>query len=247
MTKQEMMDQVRAQLALDLHCQPADFLAEGFTFVEAADTPGRRPFPREASHFDMLTMGSGIVVSATPDLLPHLQTSLAGADAYTAYSMPFVYGHSLYFLPDLDRLPILPAPEGFAFALVEQGEIPCLYDTEGFHNAIQYDAHHPRPDILAVTARRDGELVGIAGASDDSARLWQVGIDVRPAVRKAGLAAALVSQLTREILSRGYIPYYGTGSSNIASQRVAHRTGYSIAWMCSFRGRFGEMMTGPCG
>jgi GNAT superfamily N-acetyltransferase len=247
MTKQDMLDEVRAQLAVDLNCRPADFLAEGFTFAEAGDNPGRRPFPREASHFDMLTMGSGIVVSATPDLLPGLRESLAGADAYTAFSMPFVYGQTLYFLPNLDSQPILPAPDGFDISLIEREEILPLYGTEGFRNAIQYDVNHPRPDVLAVVARQRGEVVGIAGASADCARLWQVGIDVLPAYRKAGLAAALVSLLTREILERGYIPYYGTGSSNIASQRVAYRAGYQIAWMCAFRGRFGEMMTGSCG
>ena len=88
--------------------------------------------------------------------------------------------------------------------------------------------------MLAVSAWAGERLVGIAGASEDCEMLWQVGVDVLPDWRGKGLAAALISQLSLAVLQAGKIPYYGTSSSNLASQRTACRVGYFPAWVCSY-------------
>lgn len=249
MTQREMADCVRAQLAVDLNCTEADLLGEkdGFRFVEAAENPGRRPFPRGEHHFEMLTMGQAIVVSATPVVLERVRPRLMGLDRDEAFSAPFVYGRGLYYLPELPTNRIVPKPEGFVCTLAEREDIPALYALEGFHNALHYDVHHPRPDVLAMLAKRENRVVGIAGASADCGMLWQVGIDVLPESRGFGLAAYLIGELTREILRRGKIPYYGTASSNLASQRVAHRAGYGPAWICAYQGRFEGLEVLPTG
>jgi len=99
--------------------------------------------------------------------------------------------------------------------------------------------------MLAITAKKDGHIIGMAGTSADCAKMWQVGMDVLPEYRNYGLAAYLVNRLTLEILERGYIPYYGTGTSNIASQRVAHRVGYYPAWVCVYKGKFDGLEISP--
>jgi predicted GNAT family acetyltransferase len=98
---------------------------------------------------------------------------------------------------------------------------------------------------MATLAKKDGRIVGIAGASDDCAKMWQVGVDVLPEFRNFGLAAHLVNRLTLEILKRGFIPYYGTSESHIASQRVAHRAGYYPAWICAYKGKFDGLELSP--
>jgi len=251
MTNHEMFRIVQSQLAIDLNCTPLDLDGEkdGFVFTKARDNPGRRPFPRGEQHFEMLSMGRSIIVSATPDILDIVRPLLGGKERDEAFSMPFVYGHSLYYLPDLARIkPLIPPdgcsikplapPDGYSYEMVEQGDIPALYQYEGFRHAVQYDASHPRPDVLVTLARRDGRIVGMAGASNDCARMWQIGMDVLPECRNYGLAAYLVNWLTLEIINRGYVPYYGTASSNIASQRVAHRARYYPAWVCAYKGNF---------
>ena len=75
--------------------------------------------------------------------------------------------------------------------------------------------------------------------------MWQIGMDILPEYRNNGLAAYLVNWLTLEILNREVVPYYGTASSNIASQRVAHRAGYLPAWMCAYHGKFDGQKTSP--
>ena len=48
--------------------------------------------------------------------------------------------------------------------------------------------------------------------------------------------AGHISELTKDILRCGKIPYYGTGMSHIASQRVAAAAGYDVFWF--------ELLTG---
>lgn len=249
MTKQELLHIVQTQLATDLNCTPADLNSEkdSFVFTEAKDNPGRRPFPRKEQHFEMLSMGKAIIVSASPDILAVVKPQLTEKSRDEAFSMPFVSGQGLYYLPDLEEIQPIALPGEFEYEIFEQDEIPALYQYEGFHYAMQYDVDHPRPDVLTVLAKRDGHIVGMAGASNDCARLWQVGLNVLPEYRNFGLAAALVNWLTCEILERGYIPYYGTSSSNIASQRVAHRAGYYPAWVCAHKGIFNGLECAPTG
>lgn len=236
---------VRQQLAIDLNCSADDFNEDGIMFFEAKENPGRRPFPRGERHFEMVTMGHAIIVSATADLMPYLQEQLADKSRDEAFSMPFVYGHGLYYLPDV--LQALPLPSGISFKLFEQPEIPNLYKFDGFHNAVQYDINHPRPDVLAIAAMKNNEIIGMAGASADCEMMWQIGIDVLPAHRNLGIAAVLTNHLAIEVQKHGKIPYYGTASSNIASQRVAHRAGFQPAWVCVYRGRFDGILTAATG
>ena len=243
MKKQEMHHVIQSQLAIDLNCTPADLNGEkdSFIFTESRENPSRRPFPRNEQHFEMLSMGQSIIVSASPAVLDIVKPLLKGKSRDEAFSMPFVYGQSLYYLPDLDRITKIPPPDGFDYQLVEQPDIPPLYQFDGFHNAVQYDVKHPRPDVLVALAKKNGQIAGMAGASADCEKMWQIGMDVLPEHRNLGLAAYLVNWLTHEILERAYVPYYGTSSANIASQRVAHRVGFAPAWVCVYKGNFEEL------
>jgi len=247
MTKHEMLHIVQSQLATDLNCALDDLNGEkdSFVFTLTQDNPGRRPFPRSEQHFEMLSMGMSIVVSASQDILEIVKPLLSGKSRDEAFSMPFAYGPILYYLPDLAHIEPLNQPDGFTYEIVEQDDIPALYQFEGFPGALGYDVNHLRPDILVTLAKKDGQIVGMAGASDDCARMWQVGIDVVPEFRNCGLAAYLVNRLTLEIIERGFVPYYGTFDSNIASQRVAHRAGYFPAWVCAYKVKFDGLELSP--
>jgi GNAT superfamily N-acetyltransferase len=237
MLKQEMLRIVQLQLATNMNCSPSDFDSSNNSviFTDAKDNPGRMPFPRGERHLEMLSMGKSVVVTATPDILGVVKPLLEGKSRDEVFSMPFVCGHGLLYLPDVAQLKPMVPPDGFAYETFTRSQIPALYIYEGFRNAIGRDVNHPRPDVLAITAQKDGQVVAIAGAGNDCAKMWQIGIDVLPEYRQLGLAVYLVNQMTLEILERGYIPYYGTAPSNIASQRVARRVGYEPAWVHAFR------------
>lgn len=166
----EILSIVRTQLAVDLNCSPDDFKKDGFVFCETKENLERRPFPRGEHHFEMLTMGNSVIVSATPDILPYIMEQLDGKSRDEAFSMPFVYGQGLYFLPDTPHA--LPVSDGIELSFVERQEITKLYAVEGFRNAIQYDTNHPRPDVLVTSAKCGDRIIGMAGASADCEMMW---------------------------------------------------------------------------
>ena len=86
------------------------------------------------------------------------------------------------------------------------------------------------PDMLGVAAMKDGQILGMAGASADSPHLWQIGINVLPEARGQGIAALLVQLLAADVLAAGRLPFYGTSVSHLASQRVALRAGFLPSW-----------------
>ena len=244
MTNREMFSFVQSQLAIDLNCTVVDLNCEkdSFVFVEAKENPGRIPFPRRTQHFDMLTMGGAVIVSATPARLAYAKEQLHGKGRDDAFALPFVRGHSLFYLPDLVHLKRLAAPDGYLYETVEKGGIPKLRESRGFSNALQYDPAHPIQGTLVMLAKQGDAIAAMAGACAYSSKMWAIGIDVLPEYRNKGLAAHLVYALAMETLKREIVPCYGTSSSNIVSQKVAHRAGFAPAWMCVHRVRFeGEL------
>ena len=86
------------------------------------------------------------------------------------------------------------------------------------------------PDVLAAAAFLNGRIVGIAGATQDCAVMWQIGVDVEPGQRGRGISAVLVRLLKNEILKRGKIPFYATSQSHILSMDTAVSAGFLPAW-----------------
>jgi GNAT superfamily N-acetyltransferase len=241
MTHKEMIHIVQSQLAIDLNCTIDDLNGDkdSVIFVNAKENPGRRPYPRKERYFEILSMGKSIVVSATLERLSIAKTHMQGKDRDTIFSLPFIRGLYLHFLPDLEKIKPMSPPDHFLFEVVEKDDVPKLLGTEGLDNAIISDKNHPYQTVLVVVAKKDGKFVGMAGACNVCEKMWQIGIEVLPGYRHLGLATYLVNRLTFEVLDRGRVPTYDVISSNIASQRVAYRVGYYPAfvtdWRCNFK------------
>ena len=119
---------------------------------------------------------------------------------------------------------------GHDYEIVRYGreEIEQFRGDDRFKEAYSFDEY--APDVIGVGAIRNGEIIGMAGASADSDLLWQIGINVEPQARGKHLGAHLVRILKQDILDKGHTPFYGTSMSNIGSQRVAHHAGFVAAW-----------------
>ena len=85
-------------------------------------------------------------------------------------------------------------------------------------------------DEIGIAAIKDGIILGMAGATSDSNRMWQIGINVMPEAEGLGIGSMLVELLKNEILDLGIIPFYGTAMSHISSQKVALNAGFYPAW-----------------
>ncbi|MDQ0874243.1 GNAT superfamily N-acetyltransferase [Paenibacillus sp. V4I3] len=240
MTQKEMLFIVQSQLAIDLNCSIDDLNGEkdSIIFVEAKQNPGCRPYPRKARYFEILSMGKSIVVSATPERLLIAKTHMQGKNRDTVFSLPFIRGLYLHFLPDVERIKPMTPPKLFSFELIKREEVFSLFDGTRFNEAIIFDRNLPWQTDLVMLAKQNGEIVGVAGASKTCAKMWQISEEVLPEYRNFGLASYLVNRLTFEILGRGEIPSYDCISSHIASQRVAHRVGYYPAWVTDWRVNF---------
>jgi hypothetical protein len=237
MTQAEMLQIIRAQLAIDLNCAALDLARErdSVVFVEARENPGRRPFARGEEYFEIVSMGKSIVVSATPERMAIAKAQMAGKDRDTIFAMPFIRGLYLHYVPDLKRLTPSPVPDGFMVEQVECDDIPHLLTNKEFKNALIYNADHPYQTVMAMVGRKSGRVAGIAGACNVCARLRQIGVDVLPEYQNSGLATYLVNRITYRILEQGNVPVYDTIASNIASQRVAHSAGYYPFWVSDWR------------
>lgn len=240
--KKLMIDCVYDQLAIDYNCSPGDFFKEGFIFTEAKQNEGRRPFPWITPRLEMITMGNGIVINASTNILPLVYEKLEGKTRYEALNMPFVYGVNPYYLPDLDKIAVLNRNKEFEYEIIEKDDIQKLYDFKGFDYALQYDIDSLHPEKIAVIAKYKDNVVGIASASAECKTMWQINVDVLLPYRGNKLATTLVNTLTLEVLNRGCIPYYSTDCSNVISQRVAVQAGYLPAWSHCFRTRLGGLL-----
>ena len=116
----------------------------------------------------------------------------------------------------------------FAVEWFEQGEMERFRGDDRFREALLFDER--APDMLAVCAMDGSTILGMAGATRDSARLWQIGVNVTTEGAGKGVGTYVTSLLRQELLKRGVVPTYATVESHIKSQRVALRAGFEPAF-----------------
>ena len=129
--------------------------------------------------------------------------------------------------------------------LLDAEQIERFRGDKRYSNALGFSA--TRPDVLVLAAypvdedTSDAPTAGesapvhadpiaMVGLSDDSPIMRQIGIDVLPAWRGAGIASVLVRDAARLTLAEGYLPFYGTSPSHMLSQRVAMNAGLVPTW-----------------
>ena len=129
--------------------------------------------------------------------------------------------------------------------LLSEEQIERFRGDKRYSNALGFSV--TRPDVLVLAAypveedaadvpaagESDPALadpIALVGVSDDSPIMRQIGIDVLPAFRGAGIASALVRDAARLTLAEGYLPFYGTSPSHMLSQRVAMNAGLVPTW-----------------
>ena len=95
-----------------------------------------------------------------------------------------------------------------------------------------YPVDEDTPDAPAAgeSAPALADPIAMVGLSDDSPIMRQIGIDVLPVWRGAGIASVLVRDAARLTLAEGYLPFYGTSPSHMLSQRVAMNAGLVPTW-----------------
>lgn len=240
--KEQILRELKNQLALDFNCKAEDFAKKDNIITLAKDIPGRRIYSPQKEFFSMVTLGGNAVISADESMHEWLQKWSADKNGFWL----FEHNHLMELETELQKYGkrlwqshhmFLPRPEmcdpgtSFEVKWFEQEDIQALYGREEFSNALCEKFLPERPDILAVGAVQDGRIIGLAGCSADTKLFWQIGIDVLPECRGAGIGTKLVQILKDEVFRRGAIPFYGTSLSNLHSWNIAVNSGFYPAWV----------------
>lgn len=240
MTQKEILEIALAQSAKDLGCAPADFLKSENTVVPSGKFDGARAYLKQPDPCHIVSYGRGAVAAADPAISDEIKALLDGIHPVTrCFCTPYLgeldsilsrigckVGYlSEYWLPDPGRLRRQPCE--FPLRLLKQDDFAALYLPE-WSNALCAD--RAVLDVLGVGAYDGEKLVGLAGCSADCETMWQIGVDVLPAYRGNGIAAAVTGRLALEILALGKVPFYCCAWSNLPSAKNAVKSGFSPAW-----------------
>lgn len=238
MEKQELLNIIKKQLAIDLNCNESDFTYGKITVTEIAKNEGRNMYMGVERGMKTCCFGGAAVFSVSADMVSDFKRIFEGKSPEWIFQPPaliklseilYLHGHNIedmhqYYVPD----PTLPKTEPkLEIEWIEKGferfaNDPLAEEALGFEKEA--------PDVLAVVAKENGKIVGMAGASEDSPLLWQIGVSVYPEHRGKGIAANLVAILKDEILKRGKVPYYGSAVSHTISLSTGVAAGFFPCW-----------------
>jgi GNAT superfamily N-acetyltransferase len=238
-TKFKVLQIAKAQFVLDYNCQLSDFEKEKNTIVENELIEGRRIYDNDGCFLKILCFDGSAIISASPLIMPWCEEKLLSRDVAWFLAYPKLreidkrlqeFGHEIaevhqYYLPN-SNMPFIEPSSSVKW--YEYEDIFQFRNDERFREAFAFDEN--RPDILAVAAFDGNNIMGMAGASEDSKTMWQIGIDVLPEYRGRGIGTNLVTLLKNEILKRGKMPFYGTCQSHFNSQNIAMGAGFFPAW-----------------
>jgi len=230
------------QSAVDLNCEAEDFISDKNKVVLSKLNKGRKRYITETSFCNLVCYGNACVASVDVNIKDFMECFMQKYDGRYCLEQYLIldeefkkYGKNIWksesFIPDIRRL-VIVSPD-FDVNIYAEDEICQFYRDKRFSNALGYKEYEAeRRDVIAAVGRSaDGQIMGIAGASNDSDTMWQVGIDVMPEFRGKGVATALLNILTAEILKKNIVPFYTTPWSHVASKGVAVSSGYKPAWV----------------
>ncbi|WP_312578683.1 GNAT family N-acetyltransferase [Clostridium sp.] len=238
-TKTEILSIAKKQLALDYNCQPLDFEKKGNTITENKLLNGRRIYGDDRFFLKIISIGGRAIIYADEKITPWLKDNILKQNASWLFDYDRLraidnklreFGHEIdemshFYLPDTVTCDVRPIT---AVKWFEKQEILQFRGDSRFEQAFVFNDNYS--DVLGVAAFDGDTIMGMAGISEDSKTLYQIGIDVLPEYRGKGIGTNLVALLKQEMLKRRKIPFYGTSVSHIISKNIAINAGFFPAW-----------------
>ena len=240
LSKEEIVGVAHKQLALDYCCEVEDFYKKENTIGEKILISGRRIYDSDNCYLKILCINGNVIISTNKNFIPWCKENYETCGSQWFSDCANLrridnelqkHGHEIadihhYYLPNTNKI---EQDINFSVKWFEENEIIKFRGDDRFDEAFAFDKNHP--DVLGVAAMDGDTIMGMAGASEDSSTMWQIGIDVLPEYRGRGIASKLVNLLKEEVLKRGKVPFYGTAESHIFSQNVAINAGFFPAWL----------------
>ena len=244
MTDAKLREMLRAQLAADYNCFAEDFDNNNTLITTRAADPRRRMYEEDDGIASFLIYEDKLVITAEEEFLDAAAEFFEHAESEWAFEVSELsaldrllagFGFELGaarvgYIPRSRRLDI-DKIEGVE--LLEGESLDFFRGDKRFSEALLFS--RVAPDMLAAAYKNDrGEILGMAGASRNSASMWEMGVNVVPEARREGIGSMLVAALADEVLKRGRLPYFNCCMSHIAAQRTALAAGLVPAF-CEVR------------
>lgn len=242
-------DILYTQLSKDYNCSIDDIYSDKNIFTIKENIEGRRVYDHDDCFLKVCSVHGKLLFSCVDNsFLDWLKTMYSNFHADWFANYPNLrllekhllkYGHIIedlhhFYLPKKDIIEV--NQKDLNLVWYNQEEILQFQNDDRFKYSLGF--WETAPDVIAVASIKDGEILGLAGASADSSTMWQIGIDVTPQGKHLGLGTKLVTILKDEILSKGILPFYGTGEFHMLSQRVANQSGFIPTWAELYTSKF---------
>ena len=241
-SREEILNTIKYQLSLEYNCTIGDFSKSDNIITLQRNHPQRRPYSDNTFYLQMVTFGDNVVITSNESMHKWLQSYIKNRKGIWLFEhnnlmelelelnkvnkkLSQTY-HMFTSQKNIESKNIDIKTKWFENEMIHQ-----FYGSEFSSNAIAKKYNPKKPDILAVAAYIDNEIIGMAGCSADTPLLWQIGIDVKEKYSGRGIGTYLTSLLKKEIENRGKIPFYGTSLSNIKSWNVALNSGFIPTWI----------------
>ena len=239
-TNQDILQIAMKQSALDINCDPTDFLASTNIVVKSVIGAAARKYYKEPIACNLVSYGNNIVASVKEEYRSLVEEYIGKFEFYHCFETPNLHwldsrmselGQKIcfmaeYFLPDMEKLSRSSC--NYKLKILEHKDFMDLYLPE-WSNALCKD--RAELDVLGVGAYDGEKLIGLAGCSADCDSMWQIGVDVLPEYRRQGIASVLTTHLAIETLERKKVPFYCCAWSNIRSAKTAIKSGFVPAWV----------------
>lgn len=227
------------QLAEDFCCTIEEVKSDQHVFTYYEEREDRRKFDSLSCYLKIACVHGKLLVTGQKAIIDWCKEKLKNASApwFMEYETLFCLDRRLkedgYTIETAHPFYI---PNGITEVEAIEGEVEWFRgkEIEQFRGDDRFDEaftfKEETPDVIGVCLKRNGKICGMAGASKDCSKMYQIGINVMPEARGEHIGSYLVTLLKNELLSQGILPFYGTSMSHMASQNVAIHSGFFPAW-----------------
>lgn len=186
-------------------------------------------------YIKIMAYRNSVVICTSHNISEKIKGMLRGKSVDEIFEIPFVYGQTIHYVPDCAYDYPFGKRTDYDFQLLFDENILSLQELEGFGNSLEFDDQGKTSTRAVCMARNSEKVIGLSGAAPSSiADIWELGVDVLPEYRKAGLGTSLVRCLTKKLQEQNIVPFYSASVTNIGSQLVAARSGYLPAWVDTY-------------
>lgn len=171
-------------LSIKYDCNKEVFSKEGLNIIK-----------NKTNNIKMLIYNNLILVSTREDKYEIVCNSLKNKSTYEIFEFPYVYGQSIYYVPNMEKKSEIEENNNFEFKLFD-GNTKETNLSEGFENALTYK-DGVCISLIANCAYDNDKIIGVAGADEVDDNIWEVGIEVLPEYRNQGLATILSTKIEK--------------------------------------------------